>query len=131
MPILISGLLIIAVIFSIVSAIGVHRLKDAYSRIHATSTTSTLGIICIILASIAYFANTSATLSARQILTVIFLFITVPAGTHMLSSAALARGVRVWKPKAKMTEEEEAIVQALSSKAAPEQQLDEETEPQS
>lgn len=128
MSILISALLIIAAIFSIVSAIGVHRLQDAYSRIHATSTTSTLGIICVILASIAYFSSTSAMFSVKQILTVVFLFITVPAGTHMLSSAALARGVKVWKHQEELTEEEKNIISALQSKAESEGQLDEETE---
>lgn len=94
---IVSIFLIAGVILSIVTAVGIHRLKDPYTRLHATSAINSFGLICFLLASVFYFSGESAVNSLRQLLTVFFIFITVPAGTHILSRAAIVRDVKVWK----------------------------------
>lgn len=109
MAMLISLLLLLGIVLSVISAIGIHRLKDPYSRLHATSTVGTLGLIGVITASLFFFSDTGIATGVKQILTVVFLFITVPAGTHILSRAALGRGIPVWKQTGQMTPVERHI----------------------
>lgn len=113
MQTVVSILLILGTALSAISAIGIHRLKDAYTRLHATSTVSTLGLISLLTASVFYFSGTSTSHSLKQLLAIVFIFITVPAGTHILSRAALARDVKVWKVKGSLSKEEQRIVQTL------------------
>lgn len=116
--VIVSVFLIAGVILSIVTAVGLHRLKDPYSRLHATSAINSFGLICILLASVFYFSAESAVISLRQLLTVFFIFVTVPAGTHILSRAAIVRGVKVWKPDGgRLTPEEEEIIRTIKKQS--------------
>lgn len=117
MQAVVSILLISGAVLSIVSAVGIHRLKDPYTRLHATSTVNSLGLICILLASVFYFSGASTSYSLRQLLTIVFIFITVPAGTHILSRAALIRDVKVWKVHDDLSEEEQRIIQTLKEQS--------------
>lgn len=109
MEILISLLLVIGAFFVLVAALGVHRLKDVYSRLHATSKSGTLGLIAVLVASVLYFEGVGAH-STKQLLTIAFVFLTVPAGTHILCRAAFAQGYKMWKPHAEITAEERQII---------------------
>lgn len=114
MSAIVSIFLIAGVILSIVTAVGLHRLKDPYTRLHASSAINSFGLICILVASVFYFSGESAANSLRQLLTIFFIFITVPAGTHILSRAALVRGVNVWKPDGgDLAPHEKEIVQTI------------------
>lgn len=114
---IVSVLLLVGVSLSIVTAFGIHRLKDPYTRLHATATVNSLGLICIMLASALYFSGKSASHSFRQLLTILFIFVTVPAGTHILSRAALVRDVKVWKVSGELSEAEEEIIQTLKKQS--------------
>lgn len=114
MSAIVSIFLIAGVTLSVVTAVGLHRLKDPYTRLHATSAINSFGLICILLASVFYFSDQSAVNSLRQILTVFFIFITVPAGTHILSRAAIVRDVQVWKPDgSELADHEREIIQTI------------------
>ncbi|MFS8525328.1 MAG: monovalent cation/H(+) antiporter subunit G [Limnochordales bacterium] len=111
---IVSIFLIIGVILSIVAAVGLHRLKDPYTRLHATSAINSFGLISILVASVFYFVEESAVTSLRQLLAVFFIFITVPAGTHILSRAAIVRDVHVWKPDgSELRQHEVEIIQTI------------------
>lgn len=113
MEILISLCLLLGIIFSVISAVGIHRLRDVYSRLYATSVMSTLGLMSLILGSIFYFAGISASHSLKQLLAIVFIFITVPAGAHMISRAAIIRGVKVWKGQSTLSDTEHDILEAI------------------
>lgn len=117
MSAIVSSLLIVGAVLSVVSAVGIHRLKDPYTRLHATSTVNSLGLISILLASVFYFSGASTSHSLRQLLTILFIFITVPAGTHILSRAALIRDVKVWKVHDDLSNEEQQIIQTLKQQS--------------
>lgn len=114
---IVSLFLIMGVILSIVTAVGLHRLKDPYTRLHATSAINSFGLICILLASVFYFSGESTVNSLRQILTVFFIFITVPAGTHILSRAAIVRDIKVWKLHGDLSDEERQIIETLKKQS--------------
>lgn len=114
---IVNVLLILGCVLSIVSAVGIHRLKDPYTRLHATSTINSLGLICILISSAFYFSGASTSHSLRQLLTILFIFITVPAGTHILSRAAIIRDIKVWKIHGELSGEEQEIIETLKKQS--------------
>ena len=92
---LIGNLLLWAgVFFMAVTAIGLIRLPDFYSRAHAVSKSETLGIGLILL-GLALHEGFSL-LSVKLALVVLFAFMANPLAAHLLTRAALRSGVRIW-----------------------------------
>lgn len=90
-----AALLIIGFILMLVSAIGVMRLPDFFSRLHASSIGETLGIV---LAGIGLAVYRGVDLTSLKILMVVAaLFLVNPLGTHLISKAAIRSGMQPWK----------------------------------
>ena len=77
------------------ASIGVLRLPDVYSRMHAASKAGTLGS-CIMLLALAPVAVDPAT-SMRAVVGVLFFLLTAPLSAHLLAKAAYAAGYRLWR----------------------------------
>jgi monovalent cation/proton antiporter MnhG/PhaG subunit len=90
---LIAVLLVIGTAFMVTSSVGLLRLPDFYTRMHGPTKAATLGVICVLLAAVLFFSVKQDLFSIRQVLAVVFLFVTAPVGAHMLTKAARARGV--------------------------------------
>ena len=87
-----SWILIVAGgLFSVIGALGVLRMPDFYTRVHAASVTDVVGSLAILLGLVlqAGFTLTAAKLAVVALL----IFFTSPAATHALVKAALERGV--------------------------------------
>ncbi|TVP44231.1 MAG: monovalent cation/H(+) antiporter subunit G [Gemmatimonadales bacterium] len=80
--------------FLVVSTVGLLRLPDFFSRSHAVGKSETLGSL-LLLAGLA-IQNGFALESAKLVLILIFIAATNPSGVHVLSRAALRKGVPVW-----------------------------------
>ena len=76
----------------IVGALGVLRLPDVYTRMHAASITDTLGAGSIILGLILQAGLTLV--AGKLFLILVFLFFTSPASSFALAHAALSSGVK-------------------------------------
>ena len=88
-----SGLLLAAgCIFVLIGAIGVLRLPDFYTRMHAAGVTDTLGAELILLAMILQAGFSLVTVKLVAIL--FFLFFTSPTSTHAVANAAWTAGLR-------------------------------------
>lgn len=85
----ISLLLIAAGAFAFIGALGLARFKDFYMRLHGPTKSSTLGVGCTLIASIAYFWLTEGTPGAQEMLITLFLVITAPVSAHLLAMSAL------------------------------------------
>lgn len=81
--------LIIGAVFLLVGSIGLSRLPDFFMRLHAPTKASTLGIGAILMASIIYFSFRGDGISIKEVLIILFLFMTAPITAHMLAKAAL------------------------------------------
>lgn len=90
---LISLLIILGAGFALIGSIGLARLPDFFSRLHGPTKATTLGAGGALLASMLYFSANGPTLSARELLIAIFLFITAPVSAHLLAKAALHLGI--------------------------------------
>lgn len=96
----IANILIIATIsfgaiFILVTAIGLIRLPDAFSRAHAASKSATLGVMSILLGVFLHFWLIEGHFNSRILLGIAFLFITGPVGGHMMGRAAYLSGVKL------------------------------------
>lgn len=91
---IVAGLLLIAgAIFVLLAAIGLWRLPDIYSRMHAASKAGTLGSGLMLIALAVHAGDTSTT--SRAIAGVVFFLLTAPISAHLLAKAAYAVGYRL------------------------------------
>ena len=81
--------LIVGAVFLLVGSIGLFRLPDFYMRLHGPTKASTLGLGAILMASILYFSFSGNGISTKEILIILFIFLTAPITAHMLAKAAL------------------------------------------
>ena len=89
LELLLSGLILIGAGFTLVGSLGLIRLRDFYSRLHAPTKATTLGVGSLLIASAIFFSYQDEGLSLHEILVTLFLFITAPVGAHLMAKAAL------------------------------------------
>jgi multicomponent Na+:H+ antiporter subunit G len=85
------ALMAIGVIFVLAGAVGVVRLPDFYTRMHAAGVTDTLGAELIVLSLILQAGFTL--LAAKLLLVGFILFLTSPTATHAVANAAHRAGL--------------------------------------
>jgi multicomponent Na+:H+ antiporter subunit G len=90
----IVALLVGGVFFTFVSAVGVIRLPDVYSRAHTASQTDTLGAGLIVGAVVLAYGFESEVIKA--VLLLVFIFITNPTAAHAVARAAYEEGIEPW-----------------------------------
>ncbi len=85
-----AALLLVGGGFMFVSAVGVLRLPDFYTRLHASSIGETFGLVLVGIGLIVY--NGINLPSAKILLIIIALFLVNPVGTHLIGKAAIREG---------------------------------------
>jgi multicomponent Na+:H+ antiporter subunit G len=84
-------LLVAGGLFCVVGGLGVLRMPDFYTRVHAASVTDILGAGLVLLG---LFLQAGWSLAAVKLLVIgLLIFFTSPAATHALAKAALGRGL--------------------------------------
>ncbi len=97
---ILSGLMVIIGVFLFVSGtLGLIRLPDFYSRMHATGKCDTLGAL-LVLTGLAIY-NGFNLVSLKIIFIVVFIFVANPTATHAIGRAALVNGVQPWTRESK------------------------------
>ena len=93
----IAGTVLIALglAFMVITALGMMRLPDFYSRVHAVSKSETLGITLVLLGLILHEGATLVSLKIGLIL--VFVAVANPVGAHLLTRAALRTGQMPWR----------------------------------
>ncbi len=87
----------LGLIFLVGSMIGMLRLPDFYSRVHASGNSETLGTMLVFL-GLAVYNGVSIT-SAKLLIILMFIFVGNPIGSHILTKAAYKTGHPVWTKK--------------------------------
>lgn len=82
-------------IIAVISAIGIIRFPDIYTRSHAGSKASTLAVLITLSGTFIYFWVTESYFSIRLILGIIFVFLTSPVSGHLISRAAYRSNVKM------------------------------------
>ncbi|MFF5995758.1 Na+/H+ antiporter subunit G [Lysinibacillus sp. KU-BSD001] len=81
-------LMLLGAIVSVISALGMLRLPDVYTRSHAATKSATLSVLCCLVGAFIYFWSHDGFVSIRLILGIVFTFITAPVAGHLVCRAA-------------------------------------------
>jgi multicomponent Na+:H+ antiporter subunit G len=87
-------LLVLGLLFILLGVVGILRLPDFYTRLHAMGKCDTLGVTLVLLA-LAVYAGWSLS-SAKLLLISVFIGLANPTATHALGRAALKSGLQPW-----------------------------------
>jgi len=82
-------------IFILIASFGIVKMPDFYSRLSVTVKAATLGIGCILIAAILYFAEFYVTTKAIAI--IFFLIVTSPVAAFLIGKVAYLTGTRLWQ----------------------------------
>jgi multicomponent K+:H+ antiporter subunit G len=85
---IVSALIVIGGVFLLVGSVGMIKLPELMSRLHAPTKATTLGIGSALFASVIYFA-VGGDFSIHEVLIVFFLFLTAPITAHFVAKAHL------------------------------------------
>ncbi len=83
--------------FVLIGGIGLLRLPDFYTRLHAAGMTDTLGAGLIILGMMV--AGGLSLVTVKLVLLGALIFMTSPTATHAIANAAFAAGLEPWTKK--------------------------------
>ncbi|MCP1315079.1 MULTISPECIES: monovalent cation/H(+) antiporter subunit G [unclassified Halomonas] len=87
-------LLLSGSLFILLAAIGLLRLPDLLTRMHATTKAAALGVILIMLASAMHFAEVGVV--ARSFAIILFILMTAPVAAHVIGRAGYFVGSKLW-----------------------------------
>ncbi|WP_210365724.1 monovalent cation/H(+) antiporter subunit G [Bacillus sp. REN3] len=91
-----AGLFILVGAFlSLVTAFGLIRLPDVYTRNHAASKSATMGVLLVLLGTFLYFYLVEDHFNSRLLLGIGFIFLTSPVAGHLISRAAYNSGAKL------------------------------------
>lgn len=88
------ALLIFGSLVLVTGAVGMIRLPDFYTRLHAASVIDTLGCMLIVFGLVLQAGFTIV--AVKLVLIVVFVLFTSPAAAHALAKAALHGELRPW-----------------------------------
>ena len=92
MTILVAVLLILGVCFILLGVLGIQRLPDFYTRLHAASLTDSMATILIFSGMMLQAGFSLAALKLLAIM--VFLLLTGPTASYALANAALQSGLK-------------------------------------
>ncbi|WP_404404549.1 monovalent cation/H(+) antiporter subunit G [Jeotgalibacillus malaysiensis] len=87
--------ILIGAFFGVVTAIGLIRLPDLYTRTHAASKSATLGVMSVLIGALLFFITEEGMFNSRIVLGIFFVLITAPVGGHLIARAAYNTGVKL------------------------------------
>jgi len=85
---LIAALALFGAGFALIGSFGLVKLSDFGKRLHGPTKATTLGVGCVLIASMLWFGMTGPT-SLHELLITVFLFFTAPVSAHLLIKAAM------------------------------------------
>ncbi len=77
------------------SAVGILRMPDLYTRMQASAKAGTLGVACIALATAFHFGSIGVAVEVLMI--TVFIFLTSPTAAYLIARASYFVEVPIWK----------------------------------
>ncbi len=93
-----AALVVIGCAFALVGSWGLAKLTDFLRRLHGPSKATTLGVGCVLIASMVGFTAVGPW-SGHELLVTVFLFLTAPVSAHLLVKAALKANPQLKPPE--------------------------------
>lgn len=85
----IAALLVIAGFFGLVGSVGLLKLPDQMTRLHAPTKATTLGVGGVLIASMLYFYGIEGTISFHELMITLFLFLAAPITAFFIARVQL------------------------------------------
>lgn len=92
--------------FAFIGSLGLAVLPDFFTRLHAPTKNTTLGVGGIVVASI-IFTSVQNKFTASELLIAIFLFLTAPISAHIMAKAALHTELKMFSRTRDFRKEED------------------------
>ena len=92
-----DGLVFLGLVVTTLGVVGMFRMPDVFTELHAASKAAVLGIGAFLVASL---AARDAAVTSRALLIAAFLILTTPVGAHVIARAAWLRGEAMRTPGA-------------------------------
>ena len=87
---IVASLLVLAgAFFTLVGSLGLFRLPDFFTRLHAPTKSSTLGVGALLIAAMLLPLGVGALPGLAELFLTFFVFVTAPVSANMLALAVL------------------------------------------
>jgi multicomponent Na+:H+ antiporter subunit G len=86
-------LLLLGALLCLMAALGIVRLPDPLTRMHAATKAGTLGVGLLVVAEAVYYQELGISLRAATI--ILLLLLTTPVAAHLIGRAAYRSGVKL------------------------------------
>lgn len=83
--------LLLGSLLTLVGALGLYRLPDFYQRIHGPAVVVTLGLGCVLIASMGLFSYWQSRPVVHELLITLFVFMSAPVSAILMMRAAMYR----------------------------------------
>lgn len=97
MSMLAALLLVLGTLFTLFASLGILRMPDLYTRMHAATKAGTAGLSLLLLA-VALCMPEIGVLS-RLVGIMLFILLTAPVAAHLLGKVTLEAGYTIWRNK--------------------------------
>jgi multicomponent Na+:H+ antiporter subunit G len=91
----IGGCLVIGAFLMFLTGLGLVRMPDIFTRMHAATKSASLGVALLLLAAALFFQETMVV--TKAVVTIAFIFLTAPVAASLLGRAAYARRTPLWE----------------------------------
>ncbi len=92
-----DALIGLGLLVTTLGVVGIFRMRDVYTELHAASKAVFLGVVAFLAAAL---AGGDGGIAARAVLIAAFLVLTTPVGAHAIARAAYIRGEPMQTPGA-------------------------------
>lgn len=91
----VGGALVLGAFLMFLTGLGLLRMPDIFTRMHAATKSASLGVALLLLAAATVFQE--AMVVTKALVTITFIFLTAPVAASLLARAAYARKTPLWE----------------------------------
>ncbi|WP_322406139.1 Na+/H+ antiporter subunit G [Idiomarina sp. PL1-037] len=107
--------ILLGAIFAFIGSLGLAILPDFFTRLHAPTKNTTIGIGGIVIASI-LITSVQGAINLNELLIAIFLFLTAPISAHIMAKAALHTELKMFNRTKDFRQEGDSYEHILPNK---------------
>ncbi|GAB4175191.1 MAG: monovalent cation/H(+) antiporter subunit G [Terrimicrobiaceae bacterium] len=89
------GLLVIGGVLMALAGLGLYRMPDLFTRMHAATKGASLGVGLMLIAAAIGFGELAV--ATKVVVTTGFIFLTAPVAAHLLGRAAYSNKTPLWE----------------------------------
>lgn len=89
-----GALFLLGAFLMLLTGIGLLRMPDVFTRMHAATKAASLGVAFLLLGAALVFGETG--IVTKALVTIVFIFLTAPVAGHLLGRAAYASRTPLW-----------------------------------